>query len=295
MDSKKLDIARNRKGFIAALDQSGGSTPKALRLYGIDEDKYSSEDEMFKLVHEMRTRIIKAPSFNKEYILGAILFEQTIDREVDGMKTADYLWKELEILPFVKVDQGLADIEDGVQVMKEMTKLDSLLDRAKERGIFGTKMRSVIKELNEEGIKKVVNQQFDYAKRIIKKGFVPIIEPEVDIHAENKAEIEKVLFKELKENIEKLAKDDFIMLKLTLPEEDNLYLPLYDYDNVLRIVALSGGYTREESNERLGRNHKVIASFSRALTEGAKASMTDEEFNKHMEQSINSIYKESIK
>lgn len=295
MDSKKLDIARNRKGFIAALDQSGGSTPKALKLYGIDEDKYSSEDEMFKLVHEMRTRIIKAPSFNKEHILGAILFEQTIDREVDGMKTADYLWKELEILPFVKVDQGLADVEDGVQVMKEMTKLDSLLDRAKERGIFGTKMRSVIKELNEEGIKKVVNQQFDYAKKIIAKGFVPIIEPEVDIHAKDKAEIEKVLFKELKENIEKLAKDDFIMLKLTLPEEDNLYLSLYDYDNVLRIVALSGGYTREESNERLGRNHKVIASFSRALTEGAKASMTDEEFNKHMEQSINSIYKESIK
>ena len=295
MDSKKLDIARNRKGFIAALDQSGGSTPKALRLYGIDEDKYSSEDEMFKLVHEMRTRIIKAPSFNKDHILGAILFEQTIDREIDGMKTADYLWNKLEILPFVKVDQGLADLENGVQLMKEMTKLDSLLERAKERGIFGTKMRSVIKELNEEGIKKVVNQQFDYAKRIIKKGFVPIIEPEVDIHAENKAEIEKVLFKELKENIEKLAKDDFIMLKLTLPEEDNLYLPLYDYDNVLRIVALSGGYTREESNERLGRNHKVIASFSRALTEGAKASMTDEEFNKHMEQSINSIYKESIK
>lgn len=295
MDSKKLDIARNRKGFIAALDQSGGSTPKALKLYGIDKDKYSSDDEMFKLVHEMRTRIIKAPSFNKEHILGAILFEQTIDREVDGMKTADYLWKELEILPFVKVDQGLADIEDGVQVMKEMTKLDSLLDRAKERGIFGTKMRSVIKELNEEGIKKVVNQQFDYAKRIIAKGFVPIIEPEVDIHAKDKAEIEKILFKELKENIDKLAKDDFIMLKLTLPEEDNLYLPLYDYENVLRIVALSGGYTREESNERLGRNHKVVASFSRALTEGAKASMTDEEFNKHMEQSINSIYKESIK
>lgn len=266
-----------------------------MRLYGIDEDKYSSDDEMFKLVHEMRTRIIKAPSFNKEHILGAILFEQTIDREVDGMKTADYLWNKLEILPFVKVDQGLADVENGVQVMKEMTKLDSLLDRAKERGIFGTKMRSVIKELNEEGIKKVVNQQFDYAKRIIAKGFVPIIEPEVDIHAKDKAEIEKILFKELKENIEKLAKDDFIMLKLTLPEEDNLYLPLYDYENVLRIVALSGGYTREESNERLGRNHKVIASFSRALTEGAKASMTDEEFNKHMEQSINSIYKESIK
>ncbi len=256
MDSKKLDIARNRKGFIAALDQSGGSTPKALKLYGIDEDKYSSEDEMFKLVHEMRTRIIKAPSFNKEHILGAILFEQTIDREVDGMKTADYLWNKLEILPFVKVDQGLADVENGVQVMKEMTKLDSLLDRAKERGIFGTKMRSVIKEFNCEGIKEVVKQQFDYAKRIIEKGFVPIIEPEVDIHAEYKADIEK---------------------------------------NVLRIVALSGGYTREESNERLGRNHKVIASFSRALTEGAKASMTDEEFNKHMEASINSIYKESIK
>lgn len=290
MNQKQLDKLRNNKGFIAALDQSGGSTPKALRLYGIGEDKYSSEEEMFDLVHKMRTRIIKSPSFSGEKILAAILFKITMNSKIDGKYTPDFLWEEKNVVPILKVDEGLAEEENGVKLMKEMKSLDELLENAKERNIFGTKMRSVIYSYNEEGIKAVVKQQFDYAKKIANAGFVPIIEPEVDIHAEEKEKIEKFLHEIMIEELKKLGEKTYVMFKMTLPEVPNLYDDFNDFPNVVRVVALSGGYSREESNRRLKENKRMVASFSRALTEGLQNDMTEEEFDRLLGESVESIY-----
>ena len=290
MNQKQLDKLRNNKGFIAALDQSGGSTPKALRLYGIGEDKYSSEEEMFDLVHKMRTRIIKSPSFSGEKILAAILFKITMNSKIDGKYTPDFLWEEKNVVPILKVDEGLAEEENGVKLMKEMKSLDELLENAKERNIFGTKMRSVIYSYNEEGIKAVVKQQFEYAKKIANAGFVPIIEPEVDIHAEEKEKIEKFLHEIMIEELKKLGEKTYVMFKMTLPEVPNLYDDFNDFPNVVRVVALSGGYSREESNRRLKENKRMVASFSRALTEGLQNDMTEEEFDRLLGESVESIY-----
>lgn len=290
MNQKQLDKLRNNKGFIAALDQSGGSTPKALRLYGIGEDKYNSEEEMFDLVHKMRTRIIKSPSFSGEKILAAILFKITMNSKIDGKYTPDFLWEEKNVVPILKVDEGLAEEENGVKLMKEMKSLDELLENAKERNIFGTKMRSVIYSYNEEGIKAVVKQQFDYAKKIANAGFVPIIEPEVDIHAEEKEKIEKFLHEIMIEELKKLGEKTYVMFKVTLPEVPNLYDDFNDFPNVVRVVALSGGYSREESNRRLKENKRMVASFSRALTEGLQNDMTEEEFDRLLGESVESIY-----
>lgn len=290
MNQKQLDKLRNNKGFIAALDQSGGSTPKALRLYGIGEDKYNSEEEMFDLVHKMRTRIIKSPSFSGEKILAAILFKITMNSKIDGKYTPDFLWEEKKVVPILKVDEGLAEEENGVKLMKEMKSLDELLENAKERNIFGTKMRSVIYSYNEEGIKAVVKQQFDYAKKIANAGFVPIIEPEVDIHAEEKEKIEKFLHEIMIEELKKLGEKTYVMFKMTLPEVPNLYDDFNDFPNVVRVVALSGGYSREESNRRLKENRRMVASFSRALTEGLQNDMTEEEFDRLLGESVESIY-----
>lgn len=294
MNTKQLERLKNGKGFVAALDQSGGSTPKALKLYGIDENSYSNEDEMFKLVHEMRTRIIKSPSFNSDSILAAILFKVTMNSKIDDKYTGDYLWEEKGIVPILKVDQGLDKLENGVQLMKPLTELDELLENAKERNIFGTKMRSVIKELNEEGIKAVVKQQFDVAKKISKAGLVPIIEPEVDINAADKEKIEEVLKREVVKELEALDKDTLVMFKFTIPTKNNLYKDLSDFEQVVRIVALSGGYTREKSNELLAKNENMIASFSRALSEGLNVNQSEEEYNNLLKESISSIYKASI-
>lgn len=282
------------KGFIAALDQSGGSTPKALALYGIEKDRYSTEEEMFDLVHEMRTRIITSPAFSQDRILGAILFEQTMDRDIDGKKTADYLWDVKGVVPFLKVDKGLADLENGVQLMKPNPGLDDLLKRAVERHIFGTKMRSVIKELNPAGIKTLVAQQFEVGKQILAAGLMPIIEPEVDIHAEKKAEIEEVLKTDILAELDKLPEGEQIMLKLTIPTVPNTYAELIAHPKVMRVVALSGGYSREESNELLAKNKGLIASFSRALAEGLFADQSDEEFNKILKDTTDGIYEASI-
>lgn len=290
MNQKQLGKLRNNKGFIAALDQSGGSTPKALRLYGIGEDKYSSEEEMFDLVHKMRTRIIKSPSFSGEKILAAILFKITMNSKIDGKYTPDFLWEEKNVVPILKVDEGLAEEENGVKLMKEMKSIDELLENAKERNIFGTKMRSVIYSYNEEGIKAVVKQQFDYAKKIANAGFVPIIEPEVDIHAEEKEKIEKFLHEIMIEELKKLGEKTYVMFKMTLPEVPNLYDDFNDFPNVVRVVALSGGYSREESNRRLKENRRMVASFSRALTEGLQNDMTEEEFDRLLGESVESIY-----
>lgn len=290
MNQKQLDKLRNNKGFIAALDQSGGSTPKALRLYGIGEDKYNSEEEMFDLVHKMRTRIIKSPSFSGEKILAAILFKITMNSKIDGKYTPDFLWEEKKVVPILKVDEGLAEEENGVKLMKEMKSIDELLENAKERNIFGTKMRSVIYSYNEEGIKAVVKQQFDYAKKIANAGFVPIIEPEVDIHAEEKEKIEKFLHEIMIEELKKLGEKTYVMFKMTLPEVPNLYDDFNDFPNVVRVVALSGGYSREESNRRLKENRRMVASFSRALTEGLQNDMTEEEFDRLLGESVESIY-----
>lgn len=290
MNQKQLDKLRNNKGFIAALDQSGGSTPKALRLYGIGEDKYSSEEEMFDLVHKMRTRIIKSPSFSGEKILAAILFKITMNSKIDGKYTPDFLWEEKNVVPILKVDEGLAEEENGVKLMKEMKSIDELLENAKERNIFGTKMRSVIYSYNEEGIKAVVKQQFDYAKKIANAGFVPIIEPEVDIHAEEKEKIEKFLHEIMIEELKKLGEKTYVMFKMTLPEVPNLYDDFNDFPNVVRVVALSGGYSREESNRRLKENKRMVASFSRALTEGLQNDMTEEEFDRLLGEAVESIY-----
>ncbi|MFZ2258620.1 MAG: fructose bisphosphate aldolase [Clostridiaceae bacterium] len=282
------------KGFIAALDQSGGSTPKALALYGIKEDSFSTEEQMFDLVHQMRTRIITSPAFNQDRILGAILFEQTMDRDIDGQKTADYLWNIKGVVPFLKVDKGLAEVEQGVQLMKPNPGLDDLLKRAVDRHIFGTKMRSVIKELNEEGIKTLVAQQFEVGKQILAAGLMPIIEPEVDINCKEKAEIEEVLKKDILAELAKLPEGEQVMLKLTIPTIPNTYAELIAHPKVMRVVALSGGYSRDESNRMLAENKGLIASFSRALSEGLSAGQTDEEFNKVLKETTDGIYEASI-
>jgi len=290
--SAQLDKVRNAEGFIAALDQSGGSTPKALRLYGISEDAYSGDAEMFDLVHAMRTRIMTSPSFTGARILGAILFEMTMDREVEGKGTAKYLWEDKKIVPFLKVDKGLADEDDGVQVMKPMPELDALLARARDKGVFGTKMRSVIKVASADGIAAVVKQQFDVGLQILDAGLMPIIEPEVDIHSPTKAEAEVLLKAELLKNLDRVG-DRQVMFKLTLPEQDGFYSECIADERVLRVVALSGGYSRTEANERLARNHGMIASFSRALTEGLSADQSNADFDAALDQSIESIFQAS--
>ncbi|HVF33252.1 MAG TPA: fructose bisphosphate aldolase [Acidimicrobiales bacterium] len=288
-DAQLQKVQRNN-GFIAALDQSGGSTPKALELYGVDGSGYSDETEMFDRIHEMRSRIITSPAFTGERVLGAILFEMTMDKEVEGRGTADYLWNVKQVVPFLKVDKGLADEADGAQVMKPMPGLDELLARASAKGVFGTKMRSVIKEANEAGVKAVVDQQFEVGHQILGAGLVPIIEPEVDIHSPSKAQAEKLLRAALLEQAEQVPDGQSIMFKLTLPEEDGFYQDLVDHPKVLRVVALSGGYSREDANARLARNPGVIASFSRALTEGLTAQQSAEEFDAALDAAIQSIY-----
>ena len=281
--------AAEKAGFIAALDQSGGSTPKALRLYGIEEDAYSNDEEMFGLIHDMRARIIKSPAFNGDKVMGAILFERTMDGEIDGVPTTEYLWKERSVVPFLKVDKGLAEEENGVQVMKPMPDLDALLERAVAKGIFGTKMRSVINAANREGIAAVVAQQFDVGRQILGHGLVPIIEPEVTISIADKAAAEDILLAEILKQLDALGADRQIMLKLTLPETANLYKPLVDHPRVMRVVALSGGYSRDEACRRLAENTGMIASFSRALTEGLSAQQSDAEFDAALAASIDSI------
>ncbi|MFC7680098.1 fructose bisphosphate aldolase [Paenibacillus sp. GCM10028914] len=294
MNKEQFERMGSGKGFIAALDQSGGSTPKALLQYGVEEDRYTNEEEMYILVHEMRTRIIKSPAFSSNYILGAILFENTMDRKIDGIYTGEYLWKQKGIVPFLKVDQGLAELQDGVQIMKPMPGLIDLLGRAKERDIFGTKMRSVIKEANPTGIRKVVEQQFEVGKQILAMDLMPIIEPEVDIFSSDKQESERILKEELLKHLSALDENTKVMLKLSLPTEDDYYKELVDHPNVLRVVALSGGYERKEANEKLARNHGIIASFSRALAESLIADQTDQDFNQLLSSSIESIYKASL-
>jgi fructose-bisphosphate aldolase, class I len=290
---EQLEKMKTHPGFIAALDQSGGSTPKALRDYGIREDAWSNEDEMFAIVHQMRTRIITSPSFTGDRILAAILFENTMDRNIDGQSTADYLWNVKRIVPFLKVDKGVAPEKSGVQLMKPMPDLAALLDRAKAKRIFGTKMRSVIKQANGAGIKDIVTQQFEAARQIIAADLVPIVEPEVDIHCPEKAKAEALLKAAILEELGALPPGDLVMLKLTLPEEDNLYAECVAHPNVVRVVALSGGYTREEANARLRRNHGIVASFSRALVEGLSAGQSDVEYNSLLDASIESIFEAS--
>lgn len=289
INQQQLEKIRTQTGFIAALDQSGGSTPKALALYGIGDDAWSTDDEMFAVVHEMRTRIMTSPSFTGERILGAILFEKTMDRDVEGQATADYLWGVKNIVPFLKVDSGLADEADGVQLMKPMPGLADLLNKAKSKNIFGTKMRSVIKQANPGGIAAIVKQQFEIGRQIVAAGLVPIIEPEVDIHCPDKKEAEALLKKELLAELNSLKADQLVMLKLTLPEQDDLYRDCVQHSNVVRVVALSGGYSREEANARLTRQHGMVASFSRALSEGLSAQQSQEEFDSVMDSSIGSI------
>jgi len=293
MNAKQMKKVQSQDGFLAALDQSGGSTPKALKLYGIAESEYSGEAAMYDKVHQMRTRIVTSKSFNGDRILGAILFENTMDREVSGKPTATYLWENKRVVPFLKVDKGLADEADGVQVMKPMPDLDKLLQRAVKAGVFGTKMRSVIKEANPKGIQAVVDQQFEVGLRILKAGLVPIIEPEVDIKSPQKAECEKLLKAAILAHLGKLKGDQKVMLKLTLPDKDNFYAECIAHPQCLRVVALSGGYTRDDANQKLARNKGMIASFSRALTEGLSAKQNDEQFDEAMDQSIQSIFEAS--
>ena len=281
-------------GFVAALDQSGGSTPKALKLYGIDENAYKNDDQMFDLIHQMRCRIMQSPAFNGNKVIGAILFENTMDREVAGKSAADFLWDERRIVPFLKVDKGLADENNGVQLMKPMPDLESLLERASAAGIFGTKMRSVINRADNKGIEENVSQQFEIGQTILGYGLVPIIEPEVNIKIEDKAEAEEILLENLIKHLDTLQGEQKVMLKLTLPEKANLYSPAIDHAKVMRVVALSGGYTREESNLRLRSNLGMTASFSRALTEGLSAQQSDEIFNNTLSRTINDIYEASI-
>jgi fructose-bisphosphate aldolase class I len=280
-------------GFIAALDQSGGSTPKALKAYGIGEDAWSNDEEMFGVIHAMRTRIITSPAFNGDRILGAILFENTMDRDIEGVPTATYLWERKKVVPILKVDKGLADAQDGVQLMKPMPGLDALLKKAVSKGIFGTKMRSVIKEADAKGIEAIANQQFEIGKQISAAGLVPILEPEVDIRCPDKAKAESLLKGRILAGLDALGADQTVMLKLTLPEEDNLYRECIEHPRVLRVVALSGGYSRDEANVRLARQHGMVASFSRALVEGMTAQQTDEEFNAALDASIQSIFEAS--
>lgn len=287
---------KNSKGFIAALDQSGGSTPKALKLYGITEDQYSNEEQMFDLIHQMRTRIIKSPAFSHNKIIGAILFEQTMDRQIDGKYTADYLWDEKHVVPFLKVDKGLEPLDsDGVQLMKPINGLAELLSRARERHIFGTKMRSVVKKASPKGIARVVQQQFEVAKQIIAAGLVPIIEPEVDINIPDKSPAEAILRDEIRKHLDALPSIANVMLKLSLPTINNLYKEFTQHPRVVRVVALSGGYPREKANAILAENKGVIASFSRALTEGLSATQTDEQFNNALAHTVEGIYEASIK
>ena len=294
--NEKLEKMRNGKGFIAALDQSGGSTPKALKLYGVNEDQYSNEAEMFDLIHKMRTRIIKSPAFNETKILGAILFEQTMDSKIDGKYTADFLWEEKKVLPFLKIDKGLNDLDaDGVQTMKPNPTLPELLKKANERNIFGTKMRSVIKKASPAGIARVVEQQFEVAAQIVAAGLIPIIEPEVDINNVDKVECEEILRDEIRKHLNALPETSNVMLKLTLPTVENFYEEFTKHPRVVRVVALSGGYSREKANDILSKNKGVIASFSRALTEGLSAQQTDDEFNKTLETTVEGIYQASIK
>jgi fructose-bisphosphate aldolase class I len=288
-NQQQLDKIRNQDGFIAALDQSGGSTPKALRLYGVEESEYSGDAEMFDAVHAMRTRIVTSPSFGGNRILGAILFEMTMDRQIGGMGSADYLWKEKQVVPFLKVDKGMEDEADGTQVMKPMPELAALLDRANQAGIFGTKMRSVIKLANEKGINAVVDQQFKIGKQIVAAGLVPIIEPEVDIHSPQKAGAEVLLKARILHQLNQLGPNELVMLKLTLPEQNDFYTECIKHKNVLRVVALSGGYSRKEANTRLAQNHGMVASFSRALSEGLNAKQTEDEFDAMLDSSIQSI------
>ena len=289
MNAQMAKQVAEKPGFIAALDQSGGSTPKALRLYGIQESAYNNDEEMYALIHQMRARIIKSPAFTGEKVVGAILFERTMDGEIDGIPTAEYLWTKRQVVPFLKVDKGLADEKDGVQLMKPMPELDALLERAVAKGIFGTKMRSVINAANAEGIAAVVAQQFDVGRQILGHGLMPIIEPEVTITIADKAEAEEILLAEILKQLDALGHDKQVMLKLTLPEKTNLYKPLVDHPRVMRVVALSGGYSREEANRRLAANTGIIASFSRALTEGLSAQQSDAEFNAALGETIDCI------
>ncbi|WP_405099722.1 fructose bisphosphate aldolase [Oceanobacillus sp. FSL H7-0719] len=294
MQEKHLEIMMNGKGFIAALDQSGGSTPKALAIYGVTEEQYDNEEEMFLLVHEMRTRIITSPAFNSEHILGAILFEQTMDRKIEGKYTGDYLAEVKGIVPFLKVDKGLADEANGVQLMKPIDNLNDTLQRANERNIFGTKMRSVIKKANPEGIKEVVEQQFEIGKQILAAGLVPIIEPEVDIFSADKAQAEEILKEEILKQLNELADDQRVMLKLSIPTVANLYNELVDHPRVIRVVALSGGYPLVEANEKLKENKGIIASFSRALSQDLNVNQTDKVFNEKLNEAVEAIYDASV-
>ena len=289
MNQEQLDKVRSQDGFIAALDQSGGSTPKALRLYGIEESEYSGDEEMFDKVHEMRSRIITSPSFGGNRILGAILFEMTMDREVGGKPTAQYLWEDKQVVPILKTDKGLADEKDGVQRMKPFPDLDDLLDRGVSKGIFGTKMRSVVKLANADGIKAVVDQQFEVGRQILAKGLVPILEPEVDINSPEKAQAEDLLKAQLLDGLNGLG-DLKVMFKLTLPDQDGFYKECIEHPNIVRVVALSGGYSRQDANAKLARNHGMVASFSRALTEGLTAQQSEAEFDKMLDGSIQSIF-----
>ncbi|MGH7443569.1 MAG: fructose bisphosphate aldolase [Longimicrobiales bacterium] len=293
MNQDQLETIRQGDGFIAALDQSGGSTPKALAAYGVGQDAYGNEEQMFDRIHEMRTRIITAPAFDGDRIIGAILFENTMDRDIEGRGTAEYLWSEKRVVPFLKVDKGLQAEANGVQLMKPMPGLDALLARAVGKGVFGTKMRSVIKRADRTGIQAIVDQQFEIGKQILEAGLVPILEPEIDIHAPDKSDCEAILRDALLNGLEEPA-DEVVMLKLTLPDQDGFYRPLVDHARVLKVVALSGGYSRDDANARLARNPGVIASFSRALTEGLRADQSDEEFNAALDDAIGSIYAASV-
>ena len=294
INKEQLNRMQSGKGFIAALDQSGGSTPKALSLYGVEESSFTNDEEMYTLVHEMRTRIIKSPAFDSQYILGAILFENTMDRKINGQWTADYLWEKKNIVPFLKVDKGLADLYNGVQLMKPISNLDELLTRAVERNVFGTKMRSVIKEANPEGIREVVEQQFAVGLQIFQKGLIPIIEPEVDIYSADKEKSEEILKAEIIKQLNALGKEVKVMLKLSLPTVDNFYSELMSDPHVVRVVALSGGYAQQEANHKLAQNHGLIASFSRALSEGLSAGQSDDDFNNKLGKTIKEIYTASI-
>jgi fructose-bisphosphate aldolase class I len=294
INTTQLDRMHSGKGFIAALDQSGGSTPKALAQYGVLESSFTNDEEMYTLVHEMRTRIIKSPAFDSEYILGAILFENTMDRKIDGQWTADFLWEKKNIVPFLKVDKGLADLADGVQLMKPISNLDDLLTRAVERNVFGTKMRSVIKEANASGIREVVKQQFAVGLQIFEKGLVPIIEPEVDIYSADKEKSEQILKEEIIKQLGFLGKDVKVMLKLSIPTVNDFYSELISDPHVVRVVALSGGYGQDEANAKLAQNHGLIASFSRALSEGLSAGQSDDDFNTKLGKTIKEIYAASI-
>jgi fructose-bisphosphate aldolase, class I len=294
MNREQYDKVRVGDGFIAALDQSGGSTPKALKLYGVGEDAYANEQEMYDRIHEMRTRIMTSPAFDGDRVMGAILFEKTMDRQVEGRGTADYLWSVKRVVPFLKVDKGLADETAGVQLMKPMPGLDDLLARALQQGVFGTKMRSVVKRADGAGIRAIADQQFEVGRQILAAGLMPILEPEVDISSPDKAECESLLKDSLLQGLDSIADGQAVMFKLTLPDEDDFYRELVEHPKVLKVVALSGGYSRDEANAKLARNPGVVASFSRALTEGLHADQSDEEFNEALDQAIQSIYAASV-